>query len=89
MSGRFAGAPLTPMLIASTASPYKFPASVLGAMREKSDADWKELMEKLHEISGVSVPKAVTDLYDAPILHTGNCQPEEMEATVRVFLGLE
>ena len=79
----------TPMLIASTASPYKFPASVLNALREKADADWKELMDKLHEVSKVNVPKAVTDLYDAPILHTGNCLPEEMEATVRAFLGLQ
>ncbi len=78
----------TPMLIASTASPYKFPASVLGAMGEKSDADWKGLMGRLHEVSGVAVPKAVTELYEAPVLHTGNCAPEEMEATVRAFLGL-
>lgn len=79
----------TPMVIASTASPYKFPASVLSAVgAETADTDWKQLMDQLCEMSGVSIPKAVTDLYDAPICHTGNCAPEEMEATVRAFLGL-
>ncbi|MBQ4563507.1 MAG: threonine synthase [Lachnospiraceae bacterium] len=79
---------VTPMLIASTASPYKFPASVLSAMGEKSDADWKDLMERLFAVSGVDIPKAVTDLYEAPVLHTGNCTPKEMEQTVRKFLGI-
>ena len=79
----------TPMLIASTASPYKFPASVLSAVGEQTDgADWKALMDKLCAVSSVAIPKAVTDLYEAPICHWNNCVPEEMEATVRAFLGL-
>ena len=78
-----------PMLIASTASPYKFPASVLNAMGVQAEGEgWKKLMDKLCEVSGVAIPKAVTDLYEAPICHTNNCAPEEMEATVRAFLGL-
>ncbi|MBQ8814374.1 MAG: threonine synthase [Lachnospiraceae bacterium] len=80
---------VTPMLIASTASPYKFPASVLNAVGEQTgDADWKIMMNKLCAVSGVVIPRAVTDLYEAPICHRNNCAPEEMEATVRAFLGL-
>ena len=78
-----------PMLIASTASPYKFPASVLSAVGEScGDGDWKVLMGKLCQISGIAIPKAVADLYDAPVCHTGNCAPAHMEQSVRKFLGI-
>lgn len=80
----------TPMLIASTASPYKFPSSVLRAMGQPAgEEDWRKMTDKLSEISGVPIPEAVTGLYDADVCHTGSCAPGEMERTVRDFLGID
>jgi threonine synthase len=77
-----------PNLIVSTASPYKFPASVLEAitgeqMEEKKE---RELVERLHQLSGVEIPPAVTALWDAPIRHKTECDVEQMPDVVRSFL---
>jgi threonine synthase len=45
-------------------------------------------MDKLSELSGTEIPKAVTELYDAPVRHTGCCTPESMEESVRAFLKI-
>lgn len=53
----------TPVVIASTASPYKFTRSVVEAIegkQSKSIGDF-ELVDKLHEISGVTIPKAIEE----------------------------
>ena len=44
--------------------------------------------EKLSEVAGVPVPKAVSDLRDAPILHDIVCDRTQMKEEVRRFLGL-
>ena len=80
------------MVIASTASPYKFTRYVLealaqnedlGRLNNKSDL---ELTEKLEKISGVPVPGAVSSLFDAPVLHDTVCEISEMAREVKKFL---
>lgn len=76
----------TPTVIVSTASPYKFPGSVLEALGEPTDGDGFEQARRLSALSHVDVPAAITSLKDAPIIHTGVCKPTEMKQAVRDFL---
>ena len=79
----------TPSIIASTASPFKFTRSVMNAIDSKySDLSDFELVDKLSELSCVSVPKAIEDIRTAPILHDHICDKTEMKQTVIDYLGL-
>lgn len=79
----------TKMLIASTASPYKFTRSVMNAIDNKYDAmgDF-ELVDELEKLSKVKVPQAIEDIRTAPILHDTVCDKTEMQMTVEKVLGL-
>lgn len=72
-----------PVVILSTASPYKFPEAVLSALdldpRNMSD---KQQLEALHEISQVPYPPAVEGLLDAEILHKTTIEVEDMRSSV-------
>ena len=76
-------------VIASTASPYKFVKSVMTAIDPKcKDEDEFDLLPKLLEVSGVPMPQAIKDILKADILHDIECDPDEMEQTVKTILGL-
>ena len=80
-------------LVASTASPFKFGKSVLEAVlpeaeqAELNKMDDFAISEKLSKVAKVAVPKAVTELQGAPVLHNTVCAPEEMQAVVEKILG--
>lgn len=79
----------TPTVIASTASPYKFTRSVLAAIDPKyAGEDDFALIDRLHELSGVKIPRAVEEIRTAPVLHRTICEKSEMEKTVRKFLKI-
>ena len=59
----------TPLVVLSTASPYKFPAAVLRAVGGELRGDEFEQMETLAALSGVPVPKGLRGLKDRPVLH--------------------
>ena len=59
-----------PMVILSTASPYKFPATVLEAIGGDTSGSEYEQMDRLHEITGIPVPPALAKLRTMPELHT-------------------
>ncbi len=77
----------TPTVIASTASPYKFTGSVLAAIDPgyASDDDFDKA-DRLYELSKVPIPKAVSEIRTAPIVHKTICEVDEMEKTVKGFL---
>ena len=77
------------IVIASTASPYKFTRSVMDSIDEKYDSmtDF-ELVDELNKLSGVKVPQAIEEIRTAPILHDKICDKSEMEKTVKEILGL-
>lgn len=89
----------TPCLVVSTASPYKFTKSVMKAVDDEKpvystegivsldDMDDFELIDKLHEISGVDIPNAVEEIRSAKILHDNVCEKEEMKAFVEKTLN--
>ena len=74
-------------VIASTASPYKFSRSVMTAIDSVyENLDEFELVDALEVISNVTIPNAVEEIRNAEILHTLECDPEEMEQTVKNIL---
>ena len=81
----------TPMVIASTASPYKFARSVLHAIdAEKYDAMSNlEQFDALHQVSGAKIPDAIEEIKNAPVRHKTVAEVPEMKSTVCRMLGLE
>ncbi len=78
------------MLVASTASPYKFARSVMTAIDEKYDAmEEFALIDELEKVSGVAVPNAIEEIRNAQILHTRECDVDKMKETVKAILGVE
>ena len=67
-----------PMVVLSTASPYKFPAAVLSALGGSLSGDEFTLMERLSNLSGVPVPKNLSGLREKPERHTSVISKEEM-----------
>ncbi len=79
----------TKTVIASTASPYKFATSVMGAIDDKYKAmDDFALIDELCRVSGTAIPKAVAELRTAPVLHDTVCETEDMQKTVEKILAL-
>ena len=58
-----------PMVVLSTASPYKFPAAVLGALGEKTGSDEFAMMEQLHALTGMAIPANLRGLEGRPVRH--------------------
>jgi threonine synthase len=77
------------MLIASTASPFKFTRSVMNAINQKynSMSDF-ELVDELSAMSGVKVPQAIEDIRSAKVLHDTVCAADKMQETVEKILKL-
>ena len=67
-----------PMVVLSTASPYKFPAAVLSAIGGSDSGDEFDQMERLSEITGVAIPKNLATLREKTERHTGVIDKEEM-----------
>lgn len=80
----------TKTVIVSTASPFKFTRSVMGAIGEKCEAmDDFALVDELSRQSGVSVPQAVETIRTAPVLHNTVVKADEMKAVVKKILKVE
>ena len=78
-----------PVLVASTASPYKFTHSVMKALgRDIEGLDDFETADALCRISGVSIPQAVEEIRSAKVLHDTVVDIDGMEASVKEFLGV-
>ena len=76
-------------VILSTASPYKFPASVCKAIDENCDIsdEWK-LFEAVRDKSGLSVPASLDGLEDKAVRFDGVCSAEEMVSAIKGFLKI-
>lgn len=75
----------TPMVVLSTASPYKFPAAVLSAIGgDTSGTEFKQ-MERLSQLTGVPVPRNLASLEGKEEKHTVVIPKEDMLSFV---LGL-
>ncbi len=77
----------TRSVVISTASPYKFTKYVLDAIDPKLvSSDDLQMADTLCSVSHVPVPKAVSVLKDAPIVHDKVCSIDEMKDAVREFV---
>lgn len=67
-----------PMVVLSTASPYKFPAAVLKAIGGNLSGSEFDQMKRLETLSGVPTPKNLSSLEGKPEKHTGVINKEDM-----------
>ena len=67
-----------PMVVLSTASPFKFPRAVLEALGGDLSGDEFDLMERLEAMTNVPAPKNLATLKGKPERHTGVIDKEEM-----------
>ena len=72
-----------PMVVLSTASPYKFPEAVLNALGEPHGTDEFEMMDLLHEKTGVRVPENLATLRGKKERFTDVVNKEDMYEYVR------
>ena len=74
------------ILIASTASPFKFAGSVLTALEyDKVDgftSEWDKIRE-LERLSGKKLPEAAGEIENAKVIHKDICAKDEMKALVK------
>ena len=67
-----------PMVVLSTASPYKFPAAVLRAIGQSATGDEFDQLEQLHAVTGVAIPRNLAALRTKPELHKSVIDKETM-----------
>ncbi len=78
-----------PVVILSTASPFKFPAWVLEALGEQVPADEFEQLDRLSRVSGLAVPDNLSALRTMEELHTGSVGREDIIDYILSVLGIE
>ena len=81
----------TQTILASTASPFKFPRSVIKAIHEgdlKNNPDEVQLLDRLSALTGLPVPPPLRGLGDKKILHKRFCRKNEMKNVVAEILKI-
>ncbi|WP_417044709.1 threonine synthase [Dysosmobacter sp.] len=76
----------TPTVFVSTASPYKFCDSVLTAIGETPVGDGVELLDQLHEKTGVAIPRRLAELKGKARRFDLTCEKPGMDKVVLDFL---
>ncbi len=83
----------TKTVIAATASPFKFPSSVVEAIADGSKSfeglNEFELLDRLSEITGFAIPSPLKDIGKREILHKNSCRIDDMEDFVAKILGIK
>ncbi|WML37633.1 threonine synthase [Clostridium sp. OS1-26] len=75
-------------VIASTASPFKFPRSINEVLNfaNSSTSDF-EMVQMLSEKMGVKIPRGIESLDKKEIRHKVTCKKDEMREVIKNFLG--
>ncbi len=79
----------TPTVIASTANPYKFNASVIDAIKGEGASEGKdefELLDMLNDISGLEIPASLKNLKSMEVRFNDVCEKENMIDKTSEFL---
>lgn len=73
----------THTLIASTASPFKFPRSVLEGLKDSVESfnDF-ELVERLSKIASLEIPEPIKNIDKRPILHSDICDKDDLSSVI-------
>ena len=83
---RTASGDKTSAVVVSTASPYKFCGSVLTAIGETPQGDGLGLLDQLHAVSGVPVPRRLAELKGKARRFDKTVEKQAMEQAVLDFL---
>ena len=75
-------------IVASTASPFKFAASVLEALDGEKRESTPALSDELADQSGVPVPAPLKDLDKRPVRFPGAVKKEDMREPIKKMLGI-
>ncbi len=76
-----------PVVVLSTASPYKFPAAVLDALgREQSGDEFRD-MKTLNALSGMPIPEKLASLKSKKVLHQDVIDKENMLSYVLDYVN--
>ncbi len=67
-----------PVIVLSTASPFKFPYAVLSALGETPAENEFDCLTQLAEVSGLPIPKNLAGLKDAKVLHNTVIEKEQL-----------
>ncbi len=78
----------TPVLIASTASPYKFAATIADSIGIGQGADQFDTIDRLMIATGSPIPEGLKDLRSRKVIHTESIRREDMKQRVEQLLGL-
>lgn len=79
----------TPTVIASTASPYKFPKAVLTALNGSApDINEFDMADELSRQTGTTVPPQLANLKDKKVRFTNVCEIKDMEQQVYDLLKI-
>ncbi len=77
-----------PVVIASTASPYKFARSVLSALSDVECASEFDYVSELSSLTKTAVPAPIEALKSATVRFSDICEKEEMQAAVTSALKI-
>ena len=77
----------TPTVVVSTASPYKFPQSVLDASCHIKEDDAIKAAKRLARLTSTEIPDAIASLNDKPVLHDAVVEKSEIAEKVLSFVG--
>ncbi len=78
-----------PVVIASTASPYKFAGSVLGALGETAPENEFDTVKLLSDKTGTEIPAPIAALESATVRFSNVCNKEDMNKVVLSYLGIK
>ncbi len=78
---------VTPMVIVSTANPYKFPQDVLYCVTGNDVRDSFKGIKRLHAATAMAVPKCLANLKDKPLRFKTSVTKDKMFDEVLKFIG--
>ncbi len=73
------------IILASTASPFKFASDVYKAISGSEPTDGLAALDMLSELSGESIPTPLYKIGERKVRFSATCQPSEMKDTVLSF----
>lgn len=71
------------VVVCATASPYKFPITVLKALDVSPSEDEFKNLDTLYEMTHVPIPEFLRQLSEKPEVHTRIIDPKDMEKTIK------
>jgi len=73
----------TPMILLSTASPYKFVRVVADSILDSVPEDDLQVMQKLTQVTNIPIPKNLAKVWNLPVLHQDVIAKDDMESYVK------